>query len=374
MLTEGPVPEPVATEPPSATSVRALGGSPWSGTDAAEAHRATHGELEGQHWPVLPELPDRGPGADDVGRSAALLRELPVDLQPHGWRVSPPGVVGSGMDRRRAASFWREDAHRWADTAGAEGVSTERLAVRVRGPLSLLGALWLPGGERVLIDAGARRDVAESYREGLIEALGRLRETTGARRLGVVLDEPWAAAVLAGALPTASGYRTVRSMPRDEARHVWRELLTGLMARGGIEDAWLAPGRAGVGSEDGAPDHAALAALAAEALPDAPPPSETGTTRQPVSLVLPVGALEGPGATPEEWGVVAGWADAGRRVTLRTAERPATIVRTWDRMGMDPALLRRVTLTVGGRHDAAVLRRLRTDAEELDARVGELLG
>ncbi|MTV44759.1 hypothetical protein GM545_14620, partial [Streptococcus pneumoniae] len=81
----------------------------------------------------------------------------------------------------------------------------------------LLAGLWLPGGERVLGDHGARRDVAESYLEGLQDALPRLRSATGAARLGVVVDEPWAAAVLAGTLPTASGYRTVRSLPREEA-------------------------------------------------------------------------------------------------------------------------------------------------------------
>ena len=117
-----------------ATGPVALGGTPWRGTDVAEAQRVTLGELGADHWPVLPELPDRGPGAEATGRSAALLQELAVDLQPHGWRVSPPGAAGSGRDRRRAVSLWHEDAHRWADTAGAEGAVVERLAVRVRGP------------------------------------------------------------------------------------------------------------------------------------------------------------------------------------------------------------------------------------------------
>lgn len=361
---------PERTEP---ARVQALGGSPWAGVDAAEAHRVTLGQLGGEHWPVLPELPDRGPGADAVGRSAALLHEVSVDLQPHGWRVSPPGAIGSGMDRRRALSFLREDAHRWADTAGAEGAVTERLAVRVRGPLSLLGALWLPGGERVLIDAGARRDVAESQREGLVDALVRLRETTGARRLGVVLDEPWTAAVLAGTLPTASGYRTVRSLRRDEARTLWRDLLEALTDRAEVQDVWLAP----------APresDVADLAVLASEALPAA---GDDGA--QPVRLVLPVGVLEAPAegpsaepATPAAWEVVAGWMEAGRRVALSPAGpaplRPAGVLETWDRLGLDPALAHGLTLTAPGLHDARTLGALRRDAEELDARVHELLG
>lgn len=361
--------------------VRALGGSPWRGADAAEAQRVTLGELGAGHWPVLPELPDRGPGADATGRSAALLPGVAVDLQPHGWRVSPPGAVGSGVDRRRAASFWREDAHRWADTAGAQGVVGGRLAVRVRGPLSLLGGLWLPGGERVLVDHGARRDIAASYVEGLGEALPRLRADTGAARLGVVLDEPWAAAVLAGALPTASGYRTVRALPRDEARGLWRELLQTLTRLPEVAHVWLAPGRRAVADTEGLPGSSALAALAGEALPasaavaDGEDPSPAG-----VSLVLPVGALDdGPGGargTREAWETAAGWAEAGRGVALAPAPqlRPQDVVRTWERLGADPALAGGLTLTAPGSHDAEVLGGLRRDADELAARLAEALG
>ena len=48
------------------------------GTDIAEAQRVVLGELP--DLPHLPELPDRGPGADMIGRSAALLVDLPVEL------------------------------------------------------------------------------------------------------------------------------------------------------------------------------------------------------------------------------------------------------------------------------------------------------
>ena len=355
----------------------ALGGSPWAGTDAAEAQRVTLGELGAEHWPVLPELPSRGPGADATGRSAALLSELAVDLQPHGWRVSPPGAAGSGMDRRRAASFWREDAHRWADTAGAEGAVVERLAVRVRGPLSLLGGLWLPGGERVLADHGARRDVAASYLEGLLEAVPRLRAATGAAGLGLLVDEPWAAAVLAGALPTASGYRTVRSLPRDEARGLWRELLAALTALPGVASVWLAPGRRTAYAAD-VPATAELAALAGECLPAAG--GEDDDAGAPVRLVVPVGDLDdgpdGTAGTRAAWESAAGWADAGRGLTLSPAAhlRPADVVTTWERLGADPTHLRGTGLTAPGRHDATVLRRLRTDAAELAARLDDALG
>ena len=54
--------------------------------------------------------------------------------------------------------------------------------------------------------------------------------------------------------------------------------------------------------------------------------------------------------------------------------RPADVVTTWERLGADPAHLRGTGLTAPGRHDATVLRRLRTDAAELAARLDDALG
>ncbi len=36
----------------------------------------------------LPELPARGPGVDLVGRTAALLIDMPVETTPGGWRIA----------------------------------------------------------------------------------------------------------------------------------------------------------------------------------------------------------------------------------------------------------------------------------------------
>ena len=66
--------------------------------------------LDGQ-LPYLPELPERGPGADLIGRTAGLLVELPVDLQPVGWRL----VDRPGRDAQRTAAFLREDLDELAE-------------------------------------------------------------------------------------------------------------------------------------------------------------------------------------------------------------------------------------------------------------------
>ena len=56
------------------------------GTNPAEAMHVVAGELP--DFPHLPELPDRGPGADLTGRTAALLVDMPVEVTPRGWRLA----------------------------------------------------------------------------------------------------------------------------------------------------------------------------------------------------------------------------------------------------------------------------------------------
>src|SRR5260370_41502317 len=69
------------------------------GTDAADAMRVIAGELP--DFPYLPELPDRGPGADLTGRTAALLIGIPAEVTPRGWRLAER----PGRDLTRARSM-----------------------------------------------------------------------------------------------------------------------------------------------------------------------------------------------------------------------------------------------------------------------------
>ena len=62
------------------------------GTDPAAAVRIVVDELP--DFPFLPELPNRGPGADLIGRTAALLIDIPVETVPTGWRIAErPGRI-----------------------------------------------------------------------------------------------------------------------------------------------------------------------------------------------------------------------------------------------------------------------------------------
>lgn len=159
--------------------------------------------------PFLPELPGRGPGADLVGRAAVRLVDLPVDLQPSGWRL----VERPGHDMRRAAAFWREDLDRLAEAADGWAGPVK---VQLAGPWTLSASLWLPRGERAASDAGARRDLVESSAEAVRALVADVLAAVPGAEVVVQVDEPSLPAVLDGALPSASGLRRVRSVPASE--------------------------------------------------------------------------------------------------------------------------------------------------------------
>jgi hypothetical protein len=336
---------------PDAVRATLLGA--WPGTDPVAAARDMVNGLGAPHLPVVPELPARGPGSDAVGRTAGMLDELPIDLQPHGWRLVPE----PGIDHRRAVSAWRTDRHALTDVAGEAGVHLEDLVLRVTGPMTLAADLWLPGGERSLSDAGARRDVAQSLASGLAAQVRSLKSQTGAGRITVVFDEPRAAAVLAGALPTASGYRTVRSMPRSEVREAWRTVGQSVL-EAGAAGLVLAPGRTGVADDWSWPD---LALLASESLPQS-----AGDEGPMVGLALPLVPLEGPGSDASRWDIVAGWTESDRHIVFRLPDTPAAdadpyrrtavgIAQTWERIGLDPQLLAQLILAAPGQSGATHL-------------------
>ncbi|MET4093449.1 hypothetical protein [Arthrobacter sp. UYCu712] len=214
---------------PGQVTATALG--PWPGEDPLEATRIVRGELGSPHLPFLAELPDRGVGSDALGRTASLLVELAVDVQPYGWRI----VDRPGKDLMRARSALATDINVLADVVGAEDTPGTDLKIQLRGPLSLAAGLHLHNGERALIDYGARRDVAASLAAGVGSYLKRVASAAPGARLVVQIDEPEIASVLAGTIPTSSGYRTLRSVPGGEATEAWRLVIDALRDAGAVE-------------------------------------------------------------------------------------------------------------------------------------------
>ena len=182
------------------------------GTDAAEAVRLVVGELP--EFAHLPELPGRGAGADLIGRSAALLVDLAVDLTPAGWRLVPR----PGIDQRRAKEFLDRDLDALYDVAGGY---TGPFKVQAAGPWTLAAGLERTRGDRAVVDAGARRDLAQSLAEGIAGHVSAVASRLPGATVLVQLDEPSVPAVLQGGLPTVSGFGKLAAV---EATVVEQEL------------------------------------------------------------------------------------------------------------------------------------------------------
>jgi hypothetical protein len=155
-------------------------------------------------FPHLVELPERGPGADMIGRSAALLVDLFVDLQPSGWRL----VDRPGREVRRAADLLDRDLDTLAEVA--DGWSGP-LKLQATGPWTLAAALELTRGDKAVSDFGAVRDLTDSLADGLAAYVARVAGLVPGAELIVQLDEPSLPATLAGHLPTASGFSVLRT-------------------------------------------------------------------------------------------------------------------------------------------------------------------
>jgi len=178
--------------PGSATGVGSM-----PGTDPAEVLRVVLGELP--DLPFLPELPGRGPGADLIGRTAALLVDMPVETTPSGWRLT----ASEGRDLRRARGFLAHDLDALEEiTAGYRGP----FKIAVCGPWTLAATIELSGHHPALADQGAVRDLARSLAEGVASHVAEVAKRLPGARILLQLDEPALPAVLAGTVPTASGY------------------------------------------------------------------------------------------------------------------------------------------------------------------------
>jgi hypothetical protein len=186
----------------------------WPGTDVREALGVVRDLLADpgdsvDGLPYLPELPDRGPGADLVGRGLGILVDLPVDLQPSGWRLTDR----PGRDLSQTTAYLRQDLDELAEAFDGW---TGRLKLQVAGPWTLAASTWLPRGERVVSDSGATRDLVDSLAEGVRLHVTAVQRLLPGASLVLQLDEPSLPAVFDGRLPTASGYGLVRAVdPQD---------------------------------------------------------------------------------------------------------------------------------------------------------------
>ena len=266
------------------------------------------------HLPFLPELPARGPGADMVGRTAALLVDLHVDLQPGGWRF----VDRPGHDSARTAALWHQDLDELAEAF--DGYAGD-LKVQVTGPWTLAAGIELNRGDKAVADQGALRDLVGSLAEGVRRHVAEVQRLVPGASVVLQLDEPSLPAVLAGRLPTASGYGHLRAVDPQTAMSGLREVLAA------------------------APDGAATVVHCCDPAIPLPLLRATGVG----AVALDVTSL-----TPARWESIAATVESGVQLyagclptdgsgTVRSATD--LVVRGWSDAGMSPRGLADITAT-----------------------------
>ncbi len=180
------------------------------GTDPAEAMRVVAGELP--DFPFLPELPDRGPGADLTGRTAALLVDMPAEVTPRGWRLAER----PGRDLARARSMLASDLDVLEEVLqGFEGP----LKIQLCGPWTLAATMELTRTlNMALSDPGAIGDLTASLAEGAAAHVTEVLKRVPGARVMVQFDEPALPGVADGAIPTASGLSRFGAVEADTLR------------------------------------------------------------------------------------------------------------------------------------------------------------
>jgi methionine synthase II (cobalamin-independent) len=187
------------------------------GGNPLEAAQVVFDELP--ELPFLAELPDRGPGADMIGRTAGLLVDIPVEVTPGGWRIADH----PGRDMRRAKSMLSSDLDAMEEILdGYQGP----LKIQLAGPWTLAATIEQPHSLKVaLADPGLVNDIASSLAEGARLHVAEVAKRVPGATLLVQLDEPSLPAVADGGIPTPSGLSRVREVDEEVLRAKLREVL-----------------------------------------------------------------------------------------------------------------------------------------------------
>ncbi|WP_299570892.1 vitamin-B12 independent methionine synthase [uncultured Williamsia sp.] len=195
---------PASSGPPTGVAT-GIGSMP--GTDPRSAADVVAGEVALMH---LPELPARGLASDMLGRCAALLVDMPMDVGIHGFRFAG---AGSGL-RRSARDLLRADLDALQEIWETRGLGGSEAWVKtqVTGPFTLAAGVETATGHKAVADRGAWTDVVGSLTEGIADHVRELAKRLGARVL-VQIDEPALQSVVAGTVTPLSRFDTVRAIP-----------------------------------------------------------------------------------------------------------------------------------------------------------------
>jgi hypothetical protein len=313
--------------------VHSSGVGSMPGEDVRESQGVIVGELS---LPHLVELPGRGPAATMTPRTAVLLTDLHVDLQPHGWRL----VAREGRDHRRALSLLRSDLDVFEEAVERHEGSVK---VQVCGPWTLAATLDRPLGDKALGDRGACRDIADSLADGLAVHVAEVARRTGCEVV-VQVDEPALPGIMRGTLPTASGWGRLRTPEEGEVV----DLLGRVLA--------AAPG-SGV--------HCCAAEVDLGAL------RRAGAAWVGLDLTLEHSDAALAELVEADLGLHAGIVDPTRPLARNATETLQGLRRLWSRTGLEDRRLQQVTVTptcglaASVLEPVQVLARCREAAQEL---------
>lgn len=191
------------------------------GISAQEAAQVVAGEFPDALF--LPVLPERGPGADPIGRTAGLLSSVSSDFSttviPSGWQISRT----PGIDMQRAHDFLRQDQD--AIEEHAQGFS-QRFTCTVVGPISWCAKVESASGESLIRDLGAVSEVSLVLAEAVRTHIHLVQRIFPNSQLTIIYEEPYAAAACAGTIPTASGLNSYVNIDRARILEFWEPLVT----------------------------------------------------------------------------------------------------------------------------------------------------
>ncbi len=190
-------------------AIRTTGIGSMPGTDPDEATRVVAGEWDVPH---VVELPARGPGADMIGRTLALLvdatGEFAGETTTSGWRLVGGRAGGEpGRQMRRGAAWLGEDLDRLEEHL--EGFAGQ-VKVQVAGPWTVAAALEAVRGTRAVADPGTCRDLSQALAAAVAQQVAGARRRIPGAEVTVQVDEPMLPLVLAGRLRTPSGRGALR--------------------------------------------------------------------------------------------------------------------------------------------------------------------
>lgn len=189
----------------------------FAGTDLHAVYTLQLQEVGAAHLPALAELPEVGPHATGIGKVTANLN-MPFELRTYGWQLQRGDRISS-VDQLRATSHRNSTIQALADAAADDAVPN--VSVRLAGPVALMTTGWLPSGQRILGDPGARADIVEAWADGVASLIARIRAVLGSA-VTLNIQEHSAHLAVAGKIPTASGAGFERPIDVAEVGSGWQ--------------------------------------------------------------------------------------------------------------------------------------------------------